>query len=1035
MFDFLVKTSLQQRLFVLVAAFMLMLYGLNQSRSLSIDVFPNLSKPVVTVLTESGGLAPEEVEQLVSFPLENMLNGVPGVSRIRSTSGLGLSIVYVEFDWDTDIYRNRQVVSERLDLASSQLPPGITPMMGPISSIMGEIMLIAVPLTSGSSENAMAAREYADFVLRPRLLSIPGISQVIPIGGEVRQVRVKPNTTAMRELDISLVEISQALEGYATNRGGGFIDINNQEYVIRHQGRSLDLEHLRNLSIAWREGRSIRLSQVGSVDYAPAVKRGDGGYNGNPAVVVNVQKQPGADTVSLTRDIETALSELAKGLPESVAAPKILFRQADFIEASVSNVTQALRDGAILVALILFAFLLSARTTFISLLAIPMSLAMTFLVFRWFGQTINVMTLGGLAIAIGELVDDSVVDVENILRRLKQNVRSAKQKSVFEVVWRASVEVRSGIVYATAIVILVFVPLFALPGIEGRLFGPLGVAYIVSILASLFVSMTLTPVLCYYLLPKMKRLDKADSPIIRILKTGQERWLKWALPRSKSLVLTTAFISIVTASTIALLPRAFLPAFNEGSLVLGMIFQPGTSLAESNTMGQLAERLILEVPEVSGVGRRTGRAELDEHAEGVNASEIDIDLKPSARSRDEVLAHIRENLAVIPAQIAIGQPISHRLDHLLSGVRAQLVIKLFGQDLEALREVAETIKEDLHSIPGLVDISIEKQTLVPEIRLNLRHDQLAQYGVSSGEMLEQLSALTEGNHVADLIDGVKRFPIIIRLDDAERQPARLNNTFIDTPAGAIPLSALATVEVSEGPNQVLRENGQRRISVYANSADADVDQLLSEVRAVVAAKGLPNDSFATIEGQFLAQEEAMRELIGLSLLAFLLIFFVLYLRYQSFALAMIIMASLPMALVGAVAAMWWTSIPLSVASVVGFVTLTGIASRNGILKVSHYLNLTRYEGETFGDALIIRGSNERLAPVVMTSMVTAFALLPLLMAADEPGKEILHPVAVVIFFGLISSTILDSLITPLIYKLVGQNPTEDWLGDTDMDIA
>ena len=1034
MFDQLIQTSLRNRLLILVIAAVTMMYGIQQSDSLSVDVFPDLNKPVVTVLTEAGGLAPEEVEQLVSFPLENILNGVPGVTRIRSTSGLGLSIIYVEFDWGTDIYRNRQFVSERMEQATAQLPSGIRPVMGPVSSIMGEIMLIALPLTDGEGGNAMAAREYADFVLRPRLLSIPGISQVIPIGGEVRQVRVTPNTTAMRVLDVSLEQLSDALQSFAANRGGGFTDINGQEYVIRNQGRTLQLTDLQKLSVGWRQGRSIRLSQIASVSYAPAVKRGDGGYNGSPAVVVNIQKQPGADTIDLTQEIELALQELAAGLPPAVSAPQILFRQADFIQASVANVTQALRDGAILVSLILFVFLLSARTTMISLLAIPMSLALTLIIFKLLNQTINVMTLGGLAIAIGELVDDSVIDVENILRRLKQNRAASRPKPVFEIVWRASVEVRSGIVYATAIVVLVFLPLFALPGVEGRLFGPLGVAYIVSILASLLVSMTMTPVLCYYLLPGISQ-DSHDSLVIRTLKSWQQLWLMWALPRSREIIAGGILIAMVTASTVALLPRAFLPAFNEGSLVLGMIFQPSTSLAESNRMGHLAERLILSVPEVTGVGRRTGRAELDEHAEGVNSSEIDIDLQASGRSRAAVVQDIRQKLSVIPAQIAIGQPISHRLDHLLSGVRAQLVIKVFGQDLEQMRVSAEHIKEALGSVPGLVDISIEKQTLTPELRLQIKHDEVGRYGLSAGAAVEQLEVLTDGRQVSELIDGVQRIPILIRLSEQDRDPQSLGAALISTPAGAIPLHQIADIEMSEGPNQVLRENGQRRLSVYANSTGADVDTLLSTVRDVVSKTDLPAGSFARIEGQFLAQEKAMQRLVGLSLLALSLIFFVLYLRYESVVLATLIMSTLPMALVGAVAAMWWTATPLSVASVVGFVTLTGIASRNGILKVSHYLNLVRHEGEIFGNQLIIRGALERLAPVMMTSMVTAFALVPLLITADEPGKEILHPVAIVIFFGLLSSTVLDTLLTPLLFKLFGQAPTEKWLAQNNAEIA
>jgi len=739
-------------------------------------------------------------------------------------------------------------------------------------------------------------------------------------------------------------------------------------------------------------------------------------------------------TVQITEQIELALDELKTGLPEGMAAPKVLFRQADFITSSIDNVTEALRDGAIMVTIILFLFLLSVKTTIISLFAIPLSLSVTVLIFQWLGQSINVMTLGGLAIAIGELVDDSVVDVENILRRLKQNALAEKPKTVFEVIWRASVEVRSGIVYATAIVILVFLPLFALPGIEGRLFSPLGIAYIVAILGSLLVSMTVTPVLCYYLLPGAKVIHQGDSVIVAKLKYWQGLWIEWALPKSKQLIAVIGVIAVLTATSVTQFPRAFLPSFNEGSLVLGMIFEPGTSLQESNKMGHLAESLLLSVPEVSQVGRRTGRAELDEHAEGVHSSEIDVDLIPSERSRDEVLEDIREKLSVIPGQIAIGQPISHRLDHLLSGVRAQLAIKLFGDDLASLRISAASIQSKLEEIPGLVDINIEKQVLIPQLSVRLKYSDLSKYGLTPGSALRQLNILTEGTRVADVIDGVQRFELVVRLDDQNRTPEQLGQTLIDSPAGSIPVDYIADIQLLDGPNQILRENGRRRLVLYANSENVDVNELLAQVRKAIAEEELPKDSFVSIEGQFLAQEQAMRLLIALSTLSFALIFLVLYLRYQSMIFASIIMCSLPMSLIGAVFAMWFTHTPLSVASVVGFITLTGIAARNGILKVSHYLNLLRFENESFNKALIIRGAKERLSPVLMTSMVTAFALIPLLWAADEPGKEILHPVAIVIFSGLMSSTLLDTLLTPLLYWKFGKRPTEKCLSTNSKEL-
>jgi HME family heavy-metal exporter len=1028
MFNTIVRFSLRNRLFVLAAALLLMVYGAVTAWRTPVDVFPDLNKPVVTVLTEAGGMAPEEVEQLVSFPIETSLNGMPGVTRVRSVSGVGLSIVYAEFDWGTDVYRNRQLVSERLGLVKEQLPGNIAPVMGPVSSIMGEIMLIALPIDVAKTD-PMKAREYADFVLRPRLLSIPGVSQVIPIGGEVRQLRVQPDTARMAQFGVSLEQLTNALRGFASNTSGGFIDLHNREYLIRNLGRTTRLDDVRGLAVAYRAGMPVLLEQVASVAYAPAFKRGDAGMNGKPAVIVSVQKQPAGDTVRLTRDIEAALAELKQGLPAGISAPEVLFRQANFIDSSIGNVVEALRDGAILVAIVLFAFLLSARTTLISLVAIPLSLAVTALAFHLLGQSINVMTLGGLAIAIGELVDDAVVDVENILRRLKQ--RGETGQSVLEVIWSASVEVRSGIVYATVIVVLVFIPLFALPGIEGRLFAPLGIAYIASILASMLVSMTVTPVLAFYLLPKMKRLHRGDSPIVRRMKAWDTAALAWSLPRIRLVLAGAGIVVLAAAASVPFFPRAFLPAFNEGSLVMGLTFSPGTSLAEANRMGALAETLIAQVPEVSKVGRRTGRAELDEHAEGVHSSEIDVDLKPSGRSREEVMASIRKQLSVIPASVAIGQPISHRLDHLLSGVRAQIALKIYGDDIDTLRGLADGLQGRLRAVPGLVDLSVERQVLIPQVKVRVDYRKAAQHGLAAGDVLQALQALSEGTRVTQVIDGARRFDLVLRLADVDRSPQDLGRVMLDSRAGRIPLSSVATVEEGDGPNQIGRENGRRRIVVYANTDGANMSRIIADVRKQVAATALPGGYFVSVEGQFQAQEQSQRLIAGLSLASLVLIFLVLYSRYRSTTLALVIMGNIPFALVGSVIAMWIAGVSLSVASMVGFITLAGIATRNGILKISHYINLCKFEGESFGWPMIVRGSIERLTPVLMTALVAAFALTPLLLAADAPGKEILHPVAVVIFGGLISSTLLDSLLTPLIFWKVGRRPLERLLAEKD----
>lgn len=1036
MFNWIVQYSLRNRLFVLAFAALLMVYGALTAWRTPVDVFPDLNKPLVTVLTEAGGMAPEEVEQLVSFPIETALNGMSGVTRVRSTSGIGLSVVYAEFDWGTDIYRNRQLVAERLAQLRSQLPANITPMMGPVSSIMGEIMLIALPLQGGEgAATPMQAREYADFVLRPRLLGITGISQVIPIGGEVRQLRVEPDPARLAQLGISLSQVEQALRGYAGNVGGGFIDLNSREYLIRHMGRTQRLEDLQGIAVAWKDGRPVLLQQVAQVRFAAGLKRGDAGYQGQPAVILSVQKQPAADTVKLSRQIEQALGDLQAGLPKGVAKPQVLFRQADFIKASVGNVTEALRDGAVIVAIVLFAFLLSARTTLISLVAIPLSLAVTALVFRWLDQSINVMTLGGLAIAIGELVDDAVVDVENILRRLKENRALAQPQSVMTVVQQASVEVRSGIVYATVIVVLVFVPLFALPGIEGRLFAPLGIAYIVSILASMAVSMTVTPALCSYLLPKMKQLGHGDSPLVTRLKTWDKMLLNWSFPRARILIGAAAVAVVLAAASVPFFPRAFLPAFNEGSLVLSMLFNPGTSLAEANRMGAVAEQLIGQVPGVSQVGRRTGRAELDEHAEGVHSTEIDVNLQRDGKpvDREEVMARIRAQLVVLPAQVAIGQPISHRLDHLLSGVRAQIVVKIYADDTDTLRGLAEQMRSQLATIPGLVDLTVEKQVLIPQIMVRLDPQRLAQTGLPPGEALRILKTLTDGVHGAQIVDGAKRYELVLRLPDDKRSPQDLARTLIDTPAGRLPVSSFATVTEADGPNQIGRENGRRRIAVYANSDGSDMGRIVADIRQAIAATSLPSYSFVNLEGQFQAQEQATAQILGLSLVSLALMFLVLYSRYHSAVLAGIIMANIPLALIGSVVAMWLAGVTLSVATMVGFITLAGIATRNGILKISHYINLCRFEGETFSQAMITRGSIERLTPVLMTALVAAFALSPLLVAADAPGKEILHPVAVVIFGGLISSTLLDTLLTPLLFWRFGAKATDRLLKQSSLN--
>jgi HME family heavy-metal exporter len=943
------------------------------------------------------------------------------VTRVRSVSGIGLSIVYVEFEWGSDIYRNRQQIAERLNLVREQLPEGIVPQLGPISSIMGEILLIALP-ADPAKVSPMQVREYADWVMRPRLLTIPGIAQVIPIGGEVRQYRVEIKPAQLQALGIEREKLEGALKDFGANTSGGFLEAQGREYLIRQIGRTSRIEDLQNLVVTVRNGQSILLKQVAEVRLAPAIKRGDAGFNAKPAVILSVQKQPSADSVTLTRAVEKAIAELSKGLPQGIEAPQFLFKQADFIEASIGNVEEALRDGAILVAVILFLFLLNIRTTLISLMAIPVSLLMTAAVFRYFDLSINTMTLGGLAIAIGALVDDAVVGVENVLRRLKANHARAEPKPALEVIAAAIREVLSAIVYATVIIVLVFVPLFVLPGIEGRLFTPLGIAFIVSILASMIVSVSLTPVMAYYLLPGMKQLHAGDSPLVTRLKRWDAKLLHWSFGNSRKLLVGALLTVVVAAVTIPFFPRSFLPPFNEGTLTVNVLLNPGTSLGESNRIGTLAEQIVAGVPEVTKVGRRTGRAEMDEHAEGVHYSEMDVDLKTSERSREAIIGDIRARLAVLPAVSNVGQPISHRLDHLLSGVRAQIALKVYGDDLDTLRGLAADLRLRLAKIPGITDLQIEKQVLIPQIKIRVDYEQAARYGVAPGSLLRSLEQMIEGERITQIVEGNRRFDLLVRLPESGRGLQQLPDLLIETPGGHVPLSRLAAIEDGEGPNQVSRENARRRIVISANTDGRDMAGVIRAIRAEIAARPVPEGYFTALEGQFQAQEDAARLIALLALVSLTMIFLVLYSRYRSAVLTAIIMGNIPLALVGSVAALWISGQPLSVAALVGFITLTGIATRNGILKISHYINLCAFEGEQFGDHMIVRGSLERLTPVLMTALVAAFALVPLLLSSDAPGKEVLHPVAVVIFGGLVSSTLLDTLLTPVMFRLWGGKP-------------
>jgi HME family heavy-metal exporter len=1022
MFTFLVTQSLRNRLLVLALAGALMVLGAYAVTRLPVDVLPDLNKQVVTIMTEAEGLAPPEVELLVTFPIETQMNGVPGVTRVRSVSGVGLSVVYVEFEWGGDVYRNRQLVAERLNLARDQLPANIAPRLGPISSLMGQIIMVAV---TSDRASPMELREAADFTIRPRLLSIPGVAQVIPMGGEVRQYRVAPHPPALRALGVTYEQVEKALALFGTNAGGGFTDLDAREYLIRNIGRTTSLDDLRNMVVATIDGRPVFLHQVASVEFAARVKRGDSGYMGKPAVIVGVEKQLNVDTIALTRTIEDALQELNRSLPHGIKADNLIFRQANFIETSIRNVRVVLLEAAVVVAVVLFAFLLNWRTTAISLTAIPVSILATAVVFYFAGISINTMTLGGIAIAIGELVDDAVVDVENIFRRLRENRALGHPRSTFDVVVNASQEVRSGIVYATGIIVLVFVPLFSLTGIEGRLFVPLGQAYIISILASLVVSITLTPVMAYYLLPNLKRRVEHESGLVRLLKRGYRAGLERSYRHGRAILGVTAVLVAAAAFAAVQLPRAFLPPFNEGTFTILMHFNPGISLAESNRVGAIAERLILQVPDVSTVGRRTGRAELDEHAEGVHVSEIDVTLRPSQRPKDEIVADIRDRLSVLPLSINVGQPISHRLDHMLSGIRSEIAVKVFGDDLDAMLRKAEELREKMTRIPGLADLQVEKQVRIPQLEIRIDYDRAALYGVQPAAVVDQLSRLSNGRAISRVVDGYRRFDVVLRLPDNLRTAQGLGDLLIETPSGWVPARQVATIRETDGPNQILRENGRRRIVVLANSdGRTDMTEIVAGIGEAVRETAIPEGMSVNLEGTFRAQEQAARTIGLLSMVSLALIFAILYSRYRSAVLALIIIGSVPLALIGSVAALWLAGQPLSVASMIGFITLTGIAARNGILKISHVINLALYADMPWGRDLVTRGCLERMTPVLMTALAAGVALVPLLIDAANPGKEILHPVAVTIFGGLISATLLDAFVTPLLLLAFGRNAVE-----------
>lgn len=1039
MLDRIIRFSLTNRLFVIALGVLITVYGLFVVSRMPVDVFPDLNRPTVNIMTEAAGMAPEEVETLVTLPLETVLNGLPGVERVRSTTGIGLSVIYVEFAWDTDIYINRQLVSEKLQLAKEKLPQGITPVMGPIASIMGEIQLIGLSSPEGKV-SPLELRTFADWTIRPRLLAIPGVAQVIGIGGGVKQYQILLSAEKIQKTQIPLEEIEKSLAKISLNTTGGYIDIDKKEFLIRNIGTIRSEDDIKNTVVGLHLGKPVFVKDIAEVKIGAQLKRGDGSVNGKPAVILSVQKQPGANTVDLTESIDTALKDLEKSLPAGSVLTKDLFKQAHFIEAAVDNVKEALRDGTILVFIVLFIFLMNFRTTAITLTAIPLSFLVTAIVFHYLGLSVNTMTLGGLAVAIGELVDDAIVDVENVFRRLKENRNLKNPLPTLQVVYNASSEVRNSIVFATIIVVLVFLPLFYMSGIEGRLFIPLGVAYIVSLLASLFVSLTITPVLCSLLLSKDKLIEHEDGKLVKKLKEWDRKLLVKALDHHKTIIGGTLVLFLASLVLIPLMGKDFLPKFNEGTATVTVLSQPGISLEESNKVGTQVEELFLSIPEIKSVARRTGRAELDEHAEGVHSSEIDVDFKSEGRRREIVLEDMREKLKQIQGvYVNIGQPISHRLDHLLSGVRAQIAIKVFGNDLNVLRSKASEIYKSLEGTNGLVDLQVEQQVLIPQVKIQLLREEAAKYGIVLGELSETLEKALNGEVISQVLDQQRTFNVYMRFDDQSRANLDvMKKTVLKImPDGTkISLEKVADVYESQGPNQISRENAQRRIVVSANSSGRDLEGLVSEIQKKISNKvTLPEGYFIQYGGQFESQRSASKLILLLGILSLVGIFVVLYAHFKSSFIALQIMLNIPMALIGSLIAIYFSDRSFSIATMVAFITLCGIASRNGIMMISHYLHLMKHEGEQFTKEMVIRGSLERLVPVLMTALTAILGLLPLVLAKGAPGKEILHPVAVVIVGGLLSSTLLDMFVTPTVFYHFGRKSAEKNLKSKEVELT
>ncbi len=1034
MLNRIIAFSLRNRLLVLVAAVAVAGCGLWTALRMPIDVLPDLNRPTVTILAEAHAMVPEDVERLVTLPLEQAVNGATGVTRVRSASGLGLAVIHVEFGWETEIFRNRQIVQEKLQLAQSKLPPDVQVQMAPIASIMGQVQIIGFQSQRGETD-VSEIRALVDQIVKPRLLSVSGVAQVISIGGAARQMQVVVDADRMRAFDVTIEEVAEAVRNANLNAAGGVLAIGAKGPAVTVTGRVEEERQMARSVVRADPIRPVRIEDVAEVRFGPAaIRTGEAGVNAKPGVISTIFKQPGVDTVDLTRRVNAELASIQASLPGDILVVNDLFQQAQFIRRAVGNVESAVRDGALLVVVVLFLFLLNFRTTFITLTAIPLSVAVTAIVFSLMGLSINTMTLGGLAVAVGALVDDAIVDVENVFRRLRGNTASGRRKDPLRVVFEASSEVRNPILIGTLLVVVVYLPLFSLTGLEGRLFTPIGLAYIVSTLASLAVSLTVTPVLCHYLLSgSFLSRRTEDGWLVRKLKKAAGHAIRFGMEHPARILGALASVVLVGVVLLATRGSEFLPPFNEGAWQVNLVLPPGTGLAASDAYARRMDEVVMSIRGVKNVGRRTGRAEGDEHAEGANTTESIVTIDPAAgRRRDEVRDEIQRRLEEEFPGVAISveQPLAHLLSHLLSGVNAQVAIKVFGPDLDLLRDVSGRIESAIREIPGVVGLHVQPMTFVDQVTVAPRRDRMAAAGLTVRQIAETIELGGGGEEIGRITAGQVGYPIVVRLAAKDRKSLQsLRDLQLRAPdKGRILVSDVAEVSLVKTPNNINRENASRRAVVQHNVSGrslgevvADVERAIEPIRKSLAAT--PGYSIR-LSGQFEAQAEAERRIVILSGVALAAMFLILFAHFRSVNLSLQVLASIPMAFVGAAAWIVASQQTLSVATLVGLVSLGGIAARNAILLLDHYLHLMREEGESFGPGLIIRAGQERMVPVLMTALASGIALIPLALAPDEPGREILYPVATVIIGGLVSSTLLDFLVTPGLFLAFGKKDAQ-----------